>query len=222
MKPVAIRAFRARVMSTDLGLLAFAVALGLVVSGRPEAFFSEGNIVTFVSAGNLLFAAWTLGKIASVRRQAGRPAIWAIMAAGFVFLAADELLRIHELTDDGLHVLFDLANTPMNDRIDDMIVGLYGIVGLTVMAFYRNELKQFRSSFWYLVVGFVFLYLMVAIDTLINRDDLLLDAIGAEALQRAHPWLEVAEEGAKVISEAFLVIAAYRALITARLISPPA
>ena len=130
-------------------------------------------------------------------------------------------MLIHEQLDKLLHVLLGLENNAMTDRIDDAIVGLYGIVGLIVMVFYRNELKQYRSSLRYLVLGFLFLYLMVAVDTLINRDDILLMAMTPGAVERAYPWLEVLEEGAKIISEAFLVIAAYHALITARRISPP-
>lgn len=58
--------------------------------------------------------------------------VWAIIASGFLFLAADEVLRIHENLDQLIHYVFGLKETNLTDRIDDLIVGMYGLVGIGV------------------------------------------------------------------------------------------
>ena len=219
MNSLPIRTFRARVLWVDAGLLGLSVLLGWILQAEPDALFAEGGVVTFLSAGHLILTGWLLYRVAKVRSAAKASRIWSLMALGFIYLAFDETLKLHEGIDDAAHYLLGWEPTDLTDRLDDMIVGLYGLLGLGLMAFYRNELKQYKSSLWFLFVGMLFLYLMVALDTLINRDNLLILVLETNQISRAIPWLEVCEEASKIISEAFLVIAAYEALRVARRIT---
>ena len=46
--------------------------------------------------------------------------------------------------DKVLHRAFAIQKTRLTDRLDDPIVGLYGIVGITALCVYRKELARHR------------------------------------------------------------------------------
>ena len=56
-----------------------------------------------------------------------------VMGAGFVFLAADDAFLIHENLDFKIHAALGIETTTWTDRIDDILIGVYGVVGLAVL-----------------------------------------------------------------------------------------
>jgi len=136
-------------------------------------------------------------------------AIWAIISFGFAFLALDDLWMIHERLDMAIHRVLQWEETGVSDRLDDLIVGLYGIVAIALLAIYRHELKRYKAVLPQVIAGFAILFVMVGIDVLANRDDIFLMLLSAEATEGIMSWIFVLEEGCKLLSEGFFMIAIY-------------
>jgi hypothetical protein len=146
------------------------VALGL--AGQFDAI----DIVSFVL---LLAIAWLCRAIYDLRHEdgtgafTGKSRVWLLMSLGFLYLAIDELFSIHEGIDLFIHWLFAMRETGLTDRIDDVVVLAYGILGVAVLWSHRSELAVSRPALPYLLLGFSFLLLMVALDALTNRMDFI-------------------------------------------------
>lgn len=100
-------------------------------------------LITIVSAIQLLATSMITWKIYKTR-SSQHPSyhhitfsyfVWAIVAAGFLFLAIDEVVEIHEGIDKLIHKVFQIKETGLTDRIDDLIIGVYGLVGIGVLLF---------------------------------------------------------------------------------------
>lgn len=188
-------------------LLGLAILIGLL-SGNPGSQFKEGGLVTFISGGLLLWIAWVLNQIRKLRHVAPdrsffRPAtaIWGMMALGFLFLAADEMLALHEKMDKLLHRLFHMEETALTDRLDDLIVGGYGLLGLAALFFHRAELVRWKQAFLWIGAGFTLLFMMVGLDTLTNRNDILESLWEKPKANALAIWLSVLEDSFKVYAE---------------------
>ena len=131
------------------------------------------------------------------------------MTAGFLFLAADDLFLIHEDMDRRIRFAFNLAETGLTDRIDDLLIGLYGVVGIGVLVAYREEWRPYRQARPLLSWGFVLLFLMVALDLLTNRDDILSLVFTAERAAVLRIWLSHIEDSLKIFAEALFLVAFY-------------
>ncbi|MFW2440136.1 MAG: hypothetical protein ACN4GR_12265 [Arenicellales bacterium] len=178
--------------------------------------FREGGFITILSVIQLLaisflsFKIFLARDVTRVRSLLKKPSIlWAIIGLGFLFLAADEYFLIHENIDRLTHHVFNLQETGLTDRIDDILVGLYGLAGIGVLIAYREELKMYRETFKFFIIGFVLLFTMVALDILTNREDILSLIIDHHQVALVHHFLSRTEESLKVFSEAFFVIAFY-------------
>jgi hypothetical protein len=194
------------VLLLDLLVVAAALALGHR-AGDLQRHFGEHMAVTWLSFFKLLAVGTLSGAIYKARRRETEPGgwkspalIWLLMAVGFVFLAIDEIALLHEGMDHRINELFGLADGPFSDRIDDAIVGAYGIAGLAVMFFYRRELGRFAAVSPYLAGGFLLLFLMVAFDTLSHRPDMIEGAALRE-------FFKVAEDVLKLFGESFFLAA---------------
>lgn len=176
--------------------------------------FEEGGFITRLSALQLAVTAGVSYGIFQIRRGRGfvwrdASAVWVITALGFLFLAADDLFLIHEDMDRRIRFAFNLPETGLTDRIDDLLVGLYGIVGVGVLLAYREEWKPYRQARPFLTWGFILLFLMVALDLLTNRNDILPLLFAPERAAVLHIWLSHAEDGLKVFAEALFLGAFY-------------
>jgi len=196
-------------------------------------FYDESGPVTLLSLIQLAAIAVVTHRIHRCRMPAGerhdyrQPAyLWALISYGFWFLFADELLKIHENLDSAVHKLFEMEETGLSDRIDDVLIGLFGLIGLAVLYFYRREVARFSGARLLLVAGFVMLFIMVALDALTNRDDVLTWAFGPAAGAFVQDLFKIAEDSLKLCAEAAFLIAFHRVLDTARgdrfAASPPA
>ena len=172
--------------------------------------------MTIFSVFQLLVIAWLSYRILQARsvtrtRSLWRDscAVWGIISLGFLFLAADDLFKIHENVDLLIHDVFKLQETGLTDRIDDILVGLYGLAGLVLLIAYRNELKPYRKAFPFLTGGFILLFTMLALDLLTNRNDILPVLFGHTQAASLYVWLSQAENAFQVFAEAFFIAAFY-------------
>lgn len=184
--------------------------------------FDDGGFITYVSVIQLFILSYYACQIFKVRKQNIKHpwrspiAIWAIVSLGFSFLALDDLLMIHEWLDKVIHGVVGFEETGWSDRIDDLIVGLYGVLAIGGLVYYRQEVKKYRVVLPTVIIGFVLLFLMVIIDVVTNRDDILLMIFSPEVTKSIMDWIFIPEESFKLLSEAFLIVAAYDCLSIAK------
>ena len=124
------------------------------------------------------------------------------MSLGFLFLAFDEFLSIHEQMDRWIHWIFNMEETGLSDRIDDFIILLYGVAGVIIIYFHRSEFSNLGALYKYLTLGFALLLIMVLLDAFGNRDDYIA-YIGVEESLRSGIMKAVSftEELTKLLSQ---------------------
>lgn len=191
-----------------LVLAALAVAAAGLVAGwiarDPLDHFEEGGPLTWYSAAQLLAAAVLCRRI---RRQ--RPAaapgrrLWTALGLGFVFLALDELLKLHERIDAAAHALLSLRQTAMSDRIDDLLVLAYALAGAALLWRWRDALRRHGALWRYLAAGLALTLAMVAADIVSDSPELLRRITAGPA--RWGAALVVVEETVKLLAEAVLL-----------------
>jgi hypothetical protein len=107
-------------------LIAFA---GWALRDDPGKYFGEKKPGTLLSAGLLLASAWTCRLVHHLPAAALFGRFWIVQASLFLFLAVDELFRVHERLDRLVHYLLGLNDRhPVTDHLDDAIIGLYALV----------------------------------------------------------------------------------------------
>jgi len=196
------------------------VIVGTVVISAPFQSvghqFKEGGIITYFSVVQLFILSYLAYLVFKARADGFKHpwhssiAIWGIASLGFSFLALDDWLSIHEKLDMLIHRVGQFQETGVSDRIDDLIVGLYGVMAVGLLVIYRRELMRYKSVLGYVVIGFVLMFLMVGIDVVTNRDDLLILLFSRETTTFIMGWIFVPEESFKLFSEAFLIVAVHR------------
>ena len=175
--------------------------------------FQEGSFITVLSTLQLLIISglsYMIFLACDTRRQTlwkNSSVLWVIIALGFMYMAADEHAMIHEKVDQGIHHIFNWQETGLTDRIDDVLVGVYGLVGIGVLLFYRKELKPHKEALPFFFCGFTFFFAMVTIDAVTNREDVLLILFDHDLAYVLHGWLFLAEDSLKVLGEAFFILA---------------
>lgn len=178
--------------------------------------FDEGKFVTIYSFLQLLATFGIVLLINWYSRWKNPSLIWKIIAIGFIFLAADEVFTIHENIDFLIHRVFGIEETAVTDRIDDILVGLYGLLGIGVLFVYRNEWKIYREAFPFFIFGFALLFGMVTLDVITNRHDILYLIWDHHSASTIQTYLSLAEEPLKVFSEAFFILGFYIILQTVK------
>jgi len=209
------------VLLIDLIAIAAAVMIYILTG---EEKLGEGSFLTHLSAIQLFAVAAISFRIFRVRNEGvARPftfrnprIVWGLIAAGFLFLVADELFKIHESADTLIHSVFHLRESGWTDRIDDLLILCYAMVGIGVIAAYREEFVFMKKGLPFFICGFVALFIMIGLDVITNRDDLIRSFVDRDRVEAVQTCLSFAEEGMKVLSGGFFVIAFFAALRTAR------
>lgn len=182
----------------------------MAVAGVLVGIFINDNTTEVVSAILLLITSVICRRILDLRRPKGAWMflgpwrIWAFVSLGFVFLAFDEILSIHEKLDELIHAVGGFNETALSDRIDDLIILVYGMIGLVLLYAHRSEFRRLTDLYKYLIAGFVLLFLMVAVDALNNRTEYM-DLLNIESPAMRALAAEItkdAEEVFKIASEA--------------------
>ena len=213
----------------DTIAIIIAIAMG-IHQGDPLMHFKEHHFITWISVFQLLTISFLSYSIFQTRRRTighfnwrAPFIVWAIISLGFFFLAMDDLFKIHESIDHQIHVIFNLKQTGLTDRFDDMIVGVYGLIGISILCVCREELKKYRQVFPFLIYGFVLLFIMVALDIVSNRTDILEKVVSRDLVAPIHICLSVAEDSIKVFAGSFFLVGFYGALqISRRMDTKPA
>ena len=193
-----------------------AVVVALIIyqyGGRDH--FGERGFITFLSTFQLLAIAWISGRIAKAKRDSSdssksqKTFVWRVISWGFVFLAADEFLSLHEVTDLFIHDIFNLQETGLTDRLDDLIIAGYGIFGVWLLWVYRNEFKHSKTAITLFKKGFFLLFMMIILDLASNEQDLLELFFDPKTSNTIQIHLDHLEDSFKVFAEAFFILAFY-------------
>ncbi len=195
---------------------AFIIA-GLLCGAPPEEVFGkEASFITWVSFAQLLGVSVISYKISKNRGKEGL--LWLIVAVGFLFLSIDEVARIHENMDSIIHKkIFHIKETALTDRLDDLIIGIYALVGMGVLYRFRSELKNYLKSIPLFAVGFILIFLMVITELIANRYDLLPSLISNQDMAKnIYELFKIGEEALKLYAEAVLVTAFYICFIISK------
>ncbi|NEQ50545.1 MAG: hypothetical protein F6K11_10495 [Leptolyngbya sp. SIO3F4] len=189
-------------------------ALAGYYQGDLHHYFNEGGVTDWLSALQLLTVAVIAGAVYHLRRQQqttwrSPQLLWLLVTIGFIFLTADELTQIHESMDSWIHSIWQLQETGLTDRIDDALVGLYGVVAAVILYGFRHELKRYHELRQLIVYSFGVLCLMVMFDLLTNRPDILPMLFGQVGYGLLD-GLAIAEELCKLTIEAIVIGILYR------------
>lgn len=203
-------------ISFDAILILFSVTF----PDDPKTYFKEFQLITWISALKLLstsYIAWKLYKVRNkeldVKGINSQSKIWFLIAAGFLFLFFDEVALIHENIDKAIHIILNMQETGLSDRLDDLIVILYAAVGILILYKYKNEILKFKDAIQYIVIGFIVMIFRTAIDIVTNRADIVPRIINNEdQLIVISNYLAVAEGSGKIIAESFFIVAFYYCL----------
>ena len=196
------------VLLFDILAIATALLFGFM-KGDFGKYFGEHYPITWLSFIQLIIISglsWSVFKLYNVKfklRYWRDPhTIWAIIAVAFLFLACDEKFGIHEALDRFIHWGLNIKETPLTDRLDSILIGFYGLVGIAGLYYYREELKKYVAIYPFLLVGFILLFASVGLDILTDRSDIIHNIV-------LHKWLSVIEESFKVLSEYMFIVGFY-------------
>ena len=213
------------VLGIDSLMIAIAVGRAILLDRNPLRYFGEGGFITWLSIIQLLFIAYLCWKISIFRsrkhsrlkgwKNPGR--LWQAMTAGFIFLALDEYLQIHEKIDVGLQELANIDTGGEASRINDFIILLYAIIGLFFLWTFKNEFKRFTSAFEWFLTGFSFCSLTILLDMLTHNQEIFSFLTqDYEQLTNIHYWFKAIEEVPKIFAEGAFIVAFYYCLIIAK------
>jgi hypothetical protein len=208
---------------------ALLVLLALALGDRPQAEFGESGFVTDVHVVVLSLAAVFAGltfrarRAGSVRRRlwAAPELFWMLVAVAFVFLAIDEASRFHEGVDKRFHE-YVLAYEPtlLSTRLDDLLVGIYGLGAVALCWHYREEVRRIPGLPGILVVALAMVFVDMLID-LANHDDVLRMLAGSPAeRRRLTAIVAVVEESLKVLAGSLFCLAFWVAWRAASTVAP--
>lgn len=189
----------------------------------PCHWFGERHLMTWISGFQLAATAWFAWKI-WLERKAGEifkwknpSTVWIIMSFGFFFLTLDELAKIHENLDALVHKIFNLTETAITDRIDDLLLLLYGLIGIAVLFRYRSEFLKYRKSFNFLFIAAMLSVISIFLDVLANRVDILNFVLKDELLAlKVFEWAGLVEDILKIFAEIFFLGAFIRCFTLTR------
>jgi hypothetical protein len=195
-----------------LAVLAYALAAGDITKA-----FAEGRPGTYLSMALLLATAVVSFGIRRRRMAAGARStttlIWLLIGVGFVFLALDEGLEIHERLDLLIHSVGSLEETAATDRIDDVIILSYGFLGLAALILWRREIMSIPGLVRFLAWGLALMVLQVGFDALSNGESLLLRlGVPSDRAETVRDLIGFAEDFTKIAAEAVFLAGFLHAL----------
>ena len=184
-------------------ILLIAVFYGVSV-GKPGAAFSEAGIVTYASGWQLYLCSFLCllnGYFAfGCRRKllSKDSLFWLVSMLGFMYLAFDEFFMYHESIDRYIHQVLALNETPLTDRLDDLLVGIYvGAAGLVVWG--ASRVRSFSAQAKRMFsIGLLVAVVMVILDVMTNGPELMHWMFGVGLGNWLKTWLSVLEDALKL------------------------
>lgn len=146
-----------------LGYIALAIKLVPSSEGMDFNFVSERGAVTAFSAVLLALASgFSLGTVLlKVRKGERCYSVWFVLMLGFLFLAFDELLLIHEIIGAKIG---ESRDSGAFKNWNDVVMIAYGMIAVPIGAFYFSELLRYKMVLELFVVGFIFYMVHTYID----------------------------------------------------------
>ena len=194
-----------------LGIVVLLVLLG-AAEGDITDQFGEGKIGTLLSGILLALIGLTNFRIYQARRTARRfslsapESLWLMLSLAFAFLFLDETFQIHEALDQIIHRITGTTETALTDRIDDLIILAYGLIGIAILLFHRHEVTRIPLLTSFLVGGFLLTVVQTGFDAMTNGDDPF-SWLGLSGAQTESIYIRasLAEEALKLFAEAVLL-----------------
>ena len=216
------------ILAFNFTAIATAIIWAILQDETPIEYFEETEVMTVLSSLQLLILAGLCWKTANSRKQVSSqrktwksPAnLWRILTFGFIFLALDDYFEIHENTDHFIHWILGIQETPATDRIDDIIVISYSVIGSYFIYGFWREFKQYRPAFRLFIAAFILTAIMGVFDWYNNDETLVQYWITNPQYQEfVYDSLQTVEESLKLIAEGVFISAFYVCLNIARNIS---
>lgn len=193
--------------------------IGGLLIGDVSAGFDEGGFGTIVSVVFLALTSVASYRIYKIRRAdpsyttSNQTIIWAIISVGFAFLACDDALEIHENIDKLIHRIAGMTETALSDRIDDVLILVYGILGVGALYKFKNEILCIPGFVSLLKRSFGLMLLQFAIDAFINGQDYIRWLnVPEQSAETVVAWDRTIEETVKLLAVATLFSAMTHAL----------
>ena len=174
-------------------------------------FTSERGPLTSISFVQLIvcaLAAWNIFKV----RASGPITIkssflvWLFISIGFIFFAFDEICLFHENIDFKIHSLFHIKETNLTDRIDDILIGVYALVGLFILNVYKKEVRLYKKVLPLFITVVISAFVMVGLDLLSSHSDVFMFFLHNINLSyMLKYWCGIFEEGLKIITEGLMI-----------------
>ena len=169
--------------------------------------YGEKSIVTDISTLQLALCSSVSSIIAlAIFCQKGsltlyKGLVWIAIAFGCAYLAMDDAFMYHERLDKMIHSLLSWEETSLSDRIDDIIVGIYGVIGIAFIFLNRSCFSFSPRFIKYAKLAFSLCILMV-----------FCDSRGFGLVNNLRPILFHLEEWTKLLGGACLLVALLCAL----------
>ena len=186
--------------------IAIAIAQSIIFDKTPGYYFRERAFVTYVSGLQLLAITYITYRIRQITIKnhhflQQNSQFWTMVTVGFLFLALDEMLEIHERIDLLIHDLLAMEPTSVTDMIDDLIVGMYLLFALIILVKNYQQIKVFKQSFSWFKVGLGLSLLMIILDLTTNNTLIIEKFISDPQKSRLiGSWISVGEETCKLLA----------------------
>lgn len=186
------------VLFVILACMALSYPLGLHLGWG----FQEMRPVTWVSFFQLLLVSFISKNIFILRKDESLDSkLWYFLYIFFIFLAFDELLRLHESIDHRICDIFGFDRHGPADHIDDLLILFYGVFGVFLLIKYFSELMVFKESVKIFIGAAIFATLMVVLDFLGGRNGVMDLFFSGEVLITILRVLDIIEESCKSFAE---------------------
>lgn len=216
------------IVGFDILAITLAISRALLRQKSPMRYFEETGIMSFFSGLQLLILGGLSWRISLIRQQVkmnfkswkSPQNLWKIMAIGFVFLAADEILEIHEGIDQFIHQILQITETQLTDRIDDFIIISYSLIGGYILYSFWQEFKRYQPAFSLFIIGFLLKAGMVIFD-LYTNDEMILSSwiTDPQTHELVYDSLRTVEESLKILAEGAFIAALFTCLGLAKKIT---
>ena len=193
------------------------ILLALFIGETPKYYFvKEHSFVNYLSVLQLLVISFISFELYRCRRRESLPGplpvghtIWLLMAIGLLYLALDELFMFHENLDVFIHEQSSMEETGLSDKLDDIIVATYGLIGLIVLYRGRSEILRFKFALPYLGSAFGLLFFSLIFDVLTNGEELKEFLGGGQFACVIIDCFFVIEEVLELFAQVFLIAGFY-------------
>ncbi len=167
-------------------------------------FWGEGNAITWFSSVQLLavaLVAWANFHVAGLLRDRDGPVesphrwIWAVFAAGFVFLSLDERFELHETIRDEVLIPRGMFDGIPFIRPGDIGLWVYLLVGAGLTVFLLREIRRHRAALAMFLIGVALAGATTTVDSL-PRD-----------IEPAYFWTSAFEEVGEIWAQLLFLLA---------------